>query len=387
MLIDTTLREGAQMFGTSFDTATRRTILSLLVRVGVEEVEAGWVGRQDLQEFVRWARAEAGSTALGLWSRLDEADVAAAAALGLAGSDVRLNVGVPVSDAHIEQRLGLSRGQLLTRLARVLGAARRAGLAYVSVGLEDVSRADEAFALDAARLAEAHGAARIRLADSVGLLTPLRTAALVARFKAAVGLPLAVHCHDDFGMATANAVSALEAGADFADGSILGIGERAGIAASEEVLAWLALGPRGRNYRVELLRDLCRFVSAAAGTPVARHKAVAGRDIFACESGLHVHGLLREPSLLEPFAPETLGERRILAAGEKTGRAAVRGLAARLGVVLSGSALPTLTGAVREMSRLLGRPLAEDELAGLARRAARQHGLGRRITGCADSGR
>ena len=144
---------------------------------------------------------------------------------------------------------------------------------------------------------------------------------------------MAVHCHDDLGMGTANAVTALDVGAAWADVSLLGLGERAGLAATEEVAAWLAMR-RGRPYRLEVLRDLCALAARAAGMELPGHKAVAGADLFTCESGLHAHGLARDPSLFEPFDPSLVGgseaDRR-LAVGKKSGRAAVDMAAARPG--------------------------------------------------------
>ncbi|MGE4553508.1 MAG: LeuA family protein [Desulfovibrionaceae bacterium] len=362
MLIDTTLREGAQTFGVYFRAEARRRVVAGLMDLGVEEIELGWVGQEGLGDLLAWARRRAGAAALSLWSPCREPDVRRAAALG---AD-RVNLGLPVSDAHLRLRLGLDRAGLLARARGVVAAARAAGLGYVSVGLEDVSRADRAFALEAARAALEAGACRIRLSDTAGVLAPWEAADLAADFRRGLGpgAALAVHCHDDFGMATANACSALHAGADFADGSLLGLGERSGIAATEELAAHLALR-RGRGYRLAGLRGLCAFLAEAAGVPLSRIKAVAGRDVFASETGLHVQALEDSAVLFEPYAPAMLGAERTVALGGKSGRGAVRQAARRLGVVLEGSALEAAVRAVRDRAEVLGRPLTLDELSGL----------------------
>lgn len=365
MLIDTTLREGAQLFGAYFSLEAREAIASGVIDLGVEEVELGWVGQEDVDALARRVRAHAvraGRTRLSVWCPCREADVREAARLPVD----RICIGVPVSDQHIGQRLGTDRQGVLERIASTVLAAGLLGARYVSVGLEDVSRADPDFALTAALTAAEAGAARVRLSDSLGLLTPARTMAMVARFRAALDIDLAVHCHDDFGMATANAVTALEAGADYADASVLGIGERSGIAATEELAAHLALNARSASYRPGGLRALCALVAREAGVPVPRTKAVAGDDIFACESGLHAHALSKSPALFEPYDPAAIGADRRIAVGGKSGRGAVRTALDSNDLHCPDDAIPNLVAAVRRLARERGRPLTGDEFARLA---------------------
>ncbi|MBU1041845.1 MAG: pyruvate carboxyltransferase [Proteobacteria bacterium] len=383
MLIDSTLREGAQAFGVYFTQATKRRMAKILAASGVDEIECGWLGQDGLAEFIGWARATLpglaqGGPALSVWCPCREDDVRAAASLGVD----RLNIGAPSSAAHRQKRLGLSLDEMSERLRVVLSAARAALVPYISVGLEDASRASLPEALALARTAVSAGAARIRLSDTVGVLTPLSTARLVETFVRELPVPVAFHGHNDLGMATANAVTALECGASFVDVSVLGLGERAGIAALEEVAAWLVLrcslvtqAPAGLAYDVPALRELCRVAAKAAHVPLARNKAVAGEDVFAAESGIHVHGLLRDPALFEPFAPETVGATRRLGVGAKSGGAAINAaMGAVLGAPLSRLRLPSrgecggepnLLGRVRELAARLGRPLTDKELLGV----------------------
>jgi homocitrate synthase NifV len=363
MLIDTTLREGAQLFGAYFSMEARERIVSGLLSVGVDEIELGWVGQDGLEELIKRMGRRRGKTALSVWSPCREADIRKAAGLGID----RINIGVPVSDLHIENRLGTDREGLLERLARTVLAARLLGLDYVSVGLEDISRADTDFALKAAGLAQDVGAARVRLSDSLGLLTPPKIAALTKTFKKELDIDLAVHCHDDFGMATGNAVTALSDGANYADVSLLGIGERSGIAATEELAAYLTLKENSHAYKVEDLRELCHFVSQASGVPIPRTKAIAGKDIFACESGLHAHALSKSPELFEPFDPSRIGTNRMVAVGGKSGRAAVASALADHGLELPEQALPALVDEVRKLAWELERPLTGSELSKLVK--------------------
>ena len=221
--------------------------------------------------------------------------------------------------------------------------------------------------------AQSLGASRIRLADTVGRLDPLAARELVGRFRPMLACHLAVHCHNDFGMATANAWTALQSGADFADASVLGSGERAGIAALEELAALLTLrAPAGRErpYDLRALSGLAAAVSRAARLAVPRTKAVVGQDIFAAETGLHVQGLAKDPSLFEPFPPEAVAGRRCLGLGKKSGRTAVRLALARLGLALPEAALPGLVTSVRSQAACLGRPITDAELEVLSREHA-----------------
>ncbi|PKN08172.1 MAG: pyruvate carboxyltransferase [Deltaproteobacteria bacterium HGW-Deltaproteobacteria-8] len=381
MLIDSTLREGAQAYGVYFTPGARRRMAMILAAACVDEIECGWLGQDGLAEFLGWARAtlprpEQGGPALSLWCPCREADVREAASLDVD----RLSIGAPSSAAHRQKRLGLTLDEMCARVRTVVATARAGKIPYISVGLEDASRAALPEALAVARAALGAGAARIRVSDTVGVLTPLSTARLVEVFVRELDVPVAFHGHNDLGMATANAVTALESGASFVDVSALGLGERAGIAALEEVAAWLALrtcaspGPVPAPvsaYDVPALRELCRVAAQAARVPLARNKAVAGEDVFAAESGLHVHGLLRDPALFEPFAPEAVGATRRMAVGAKSGGAAVE--AAIGSALVRLRRLPGedcrcdsgLMERVRGLAGRLGRPLTDSELLGV----------------------
>jgi homocitrate synthase NifV len=366
MLLDTTLREGVQRFGLYLDLAAKKTLLEGLLAAGLAEVELGCVGAPDLAELAAFAAPRAGGVRLSAWARLREDDLAAAAALPGLG----VNLAAPVSEAHLAKRLGLTRRGLLERLRLVLGRARGLGLARVSVGLEDASRADPGFVLEVAAAAARAGACRVRLADTVGVLSPWETATWVARVREAVpGLEVGFHGHNDFGLATANALAALEAGAACVDVTLLGLGERAGLAAAEEVAAYLALRQGDARLRPDLLARLCRFLARAGGLPIPAHKPVAGDGAFASESGLHLHALAKDPALYEPFPPAAVGASRRWAVGNKCGRAAVAAALARLGLNAPAANLPALTRSVRDLSQRAGRPLTDAELRELAQPA------------------
>lgn len=363
MLIDTTLREGAQMFGTYVPQAARMEIAGRIADLGVEEIEIGWIGQVGLVELVASLRARDSACDLSVWSPCRPVDVYRAAGLGID----TVNIGLPVSDLHIAERLRTDRGGLTRMLRETVGLAHSCGIGRISIGLEDVTRADQDFALSMARMARELGAARIRLADTLGVMTPDRIRELVGCFAKGVDLEIAVHCHNDFGMATANAVTALAAGARWADVSVLGIGERSGIAALEEVAAHLMLVQGHESYDMSKVRDLCELVAGHARIPVARNRPVAGEDIFAAESGLHVDGILKNPALFEPYDPTRTGAKRTLALGAKTGHGAVRAMLEQMESDGPFHCLASLARAIRHSAGRAGRPLNRREVQTLAR--------------------
>ncbi|WP_243439673.1 LeuA family protein [Fundidesulfovibrio soli] len=356
-LIDSTLREGEQCFGVYFRPEQKADILERLCRLGVDELELGVAGRDEsLAALLALARARDGAPPVSVWTACRRDAIETAAPLGADW----LHMGLPVSAAHMRTRLKMEEDQLLEHLARHVALAGELGAARVSVGLEDASRADPDFLMRAALAAQSAGAARVRLSDTVGVWNPLSVAEAVARLKAGVNIAVGVHCHDDFGLGTGNALAGLLAGADYADCTVLGLGERAGLACTEELAAYLHLR-LGRDYAVAELPGLCEAVALAAGIEISPRKAVAGTGQFACETGLHVHGIARDPALFEPYDPARLGLTRSTALGKKSGRAAVAAKLNEMGIDPAAVDVEKLVSRVREASERLGRPLTEQE--------------------------
>ncbi|MBI4806862.1 MAG: pyruvate carboxyltransferase [Desulfovibrio sp.] len=356
-IIDSTLREGEQCFGVYLSTQAKKDILSRLARLGVDEVELGIAGRDEsVSELSAMAQAIDNGPETSVWAACREDTIRTGAALNTDW----LHLGLPVSAAHMEKRLGLTPEGLIEHLERHVELARAAGKARISVGLEDASRADPEFLTRATKAARDSGAARVRLSDTVGLWHPFEVGEVVRELKALGGVAIGVHCHNDFGLGTANALAGLLAGADYADASVLGLGERAGLAALEELVAYLHLR-LAAPYRVEELPGLCRAVAQAAGIEIPPRKPVAGAGQFACETGLHVHGLARDPALFEPYDPALLGLSRSTALGKKSGRAAVAAKLAELKIEASTRDLEALVRSVRTESERLGRPLTDQE--------------------------
>ncbi len=364
-IIDSTLREGEQAPGVRFSRQQRTALVRTLAHIGVEEIELGIAapGYNHLPDLVSEARQLAGERCrLGLWSRCRPEDIRFAARCR---PDV-LSLSVPVSDLHISQRLQKDRAWVRETVAASIRQALDLGIPRVAAGLEDGSRADPEFLVQVAGIAEQAGAFRVRLADTVGICSPAAITALVRRLGNSVRIAIGVHCHNDFGMATANSVAALEAGADWLDATVLGIGERAGNCRLEEVIGFLALQRDCSRYRTDLLPGLCRRVAAAAGMTIAGNHPLVGSSLFTCETGLHQHGLAVNPMTYEPYDPCRVGARRQLLFGLKTGTRAIHLQLARRGVNLSEQQLRRLVSSVRA----LGESVDEEQLLRLACRQA-----------------
>ena len=349
-IIDSTLREGEQTPGTAFDNRQKRKIIHLLAELGVDEIELGVAAPcfSGLPAFVQEARQDVGGRSrLALWCRCRAADIAFAAACS---PDV-LSLSIPVSDLHIHHKLRCSRNKVLEMLGPSIRMAVDSGIPFVSVGLEDATRTDNDFLAEVVIQAEAAGAFRVRLADTVGVATPGTISDLVRMVRSHCSGPIGVHTHNDFGMATANAVAALEAGARWADATVLGLGERAGNCRLEELVGYLALIRGGSRYSPQRLPALCGLVAEAADIEILRNHPVVGRDVFTCETGLHLHGLSVNPKTYEPFDPERIGRSRTLRFGGKTGKRAVRNSLSSMGVDISDQAAAKVVSRLRQMAR------------------------------------
>jgi homocitrate synthase NifV len=342
-LLDATLREGAQSPDARLTRRRQLAILRGLGRVGIEEAEIGCASRDgDLRGLVTAARRVAPDLRLSVWCRGLPADLALAAA---SGADV-VHASLPVSDLHLRQRLHRDAGWLHDQIGRAADAARRLGIRRLALGLEDATRAGVERIASVCRRAREVGYERVRLADTVSASGPTGLAVLLMIARSAFAGPVGVHCHDDFALATGNAVAALEAGADWADGCLLGGGERAGTARSEALAAWLTVHG-DRRYRLDELSGLCRIAARSLGRRLDRHAPVVGGAIWSAASGLHVDGLAKDPRTYEPFDPALVrGERRLLL-GRQSGRGAVRQACLRLGMVADAGTIDRLVARLR----------------------------------------
>ncbi|GAB6178736.1 hypothetical protein JCM14036_00550 [Desulfotomaculum defluvii] len=259
--VDTTLRDGEQSPGIAFTVEEKVHIAYLLDRVGVYEIEAGIPIMGKLEKDAIYQILSKNLRArVTTWNRATLKDVKASLECGAQN----LHISTPVSDIQIKYKFNRDRDWVLDNLIRVVYFARASGCT-ISVGAEDASRADMDFLLSFARVARKEGAIRLRFADTLGVLDPFTTREKVARIIRETGIEVEMHAHNDFGMATANALAAQLAGAKYLSTTILGLGERAGNTSYEEILKVLQKAKGFKiNANKKKLQELIRYVTLAA---------------------------------------------------------------------------------------------------------------------------
>lgn len=356
---DTTLRDGEQTAGVVFSLDEKIRIARMLDEIGVGELECGIpaMGKEE-QNSVK-ALVDLGLNArLITWNRAVTADIQASIDSGVKAVDISLSV----SDIHIQHKLRKSRNWVKEQLKKALGFAKQHDL-YVSVGGEDASRADLGFLVDLMMIARDLGADRFRFCDTLGILDPFSTYDKVKYLADKVDLDLEVHTHNDLGMATANALAGIRAGARFVNTTVNGLGERAGNAALEEVVMALK-----HACKIELPIDSSRFVELsklvgqASCRPVPEWKAIVGEKVFSHESGLHADGVLKYPGNYEGYDPAEVGLARYMVIGKHSGRHALQSRLNRLGIKLDPFEAESLVTRVRNAAQVNKRSLTDRDL-------------------------
>jgi len=359
VIFDTTLRDGEQSPGISLNTTEKLEIAHQLARLGVDVIEAGFpiASPGDFEAVRAIAREVHGPVIAGL-ARAHAADVERAADAVRDAERPRIHTFISTSDIHIQHQLQSTRENVKGQ-ARAAVAHARSFVSDVEFSPMDATRADVEFTAEVVQIALDEGATTINIPDTVGYATPQEYAAFLGRLGELVpelrDVVLSVHCHDDLGLAVANSLAGVQAGARQVECAINGIGERAGNASLEEFVMLLATRSADLGYTTGVnTREIARtsrMVSRLTGYPVQPNKAIVGRNAFAHESGIHQDGVLKDRSTYEIMDATTVGlEGNDLVLGKHSGRHALKSALQELGFHVEGQALNTAFRRFKEIA-------------------------------------
>ncbi len=358
-IFDTTLRDGEQSPGATMNTEEKKRLARQLDDLGVDVIEAGFpAASQGDFDAVREIASVVGNAQVAALCRAVDADIDRGWEAIKEAKYSRIHTFLATSDIHMRHKLGMDREQVLSAIKRAVSRARNY-TENVEFSAEDASRSDWDFLVQVVDTAISAGATTINIPDTVGYAQPEEFGDLIRYLRDRVEnmdkAVLSVHCHNDLGLAVANTLAAIRAGARQVEVTLCGIGERAGNAALEEVV--MALHVRESYYgfstgiKKELLYPACRLLSMIIGMPIPAYKAVIGGNAFSHEAGIHQHGIIQNRLTYEIMTPESIGRPPSeLVIGKHSGRHAFKQQIENLGYRLSAEQINQIFDAVKRLA-------------------------------------
>lgn len=362
-VFDTTLRDGEQTPGVSLTVDEKLQIARQLDRLGVDVIEAGFpITSEGEFQAVKRIAGEGLNAKVCALARAVKTDIDRAL-----DTDVdRIHVFIATSDIHLKHKLEMTREQAYERAIWAVQYAKSHGV-EVEFSAEDATRTDLEFLKMIYKGVVEAGADYLDIPDTVGVAYPERMREIVNAVKEVAGNAIiSVHCHNDFGLAVANTIAGILAGAGQFHATVNGIGERAGNASLEEtVMALKVLYGYELNINTQLIYETSRLVSRLTGIYIPPNKAIVGDNAFGHESGIHTHGVVKEPSTYEPFNPEIVGRRRWLIAGKHAGKHGIRAQLESMGIKPTEEQLSIIVAKVKELGDK-GKAVTDTDLLAIA---------------------
>lgn len=356
-IYDTTMRDGEQTPGVCLRTPEKLKIARKLDELGIHQIEAGFpiVSSEEKRSIKAIVNEDLDADIIVL-SRTKKEDIDTAIDCDVDG----IITFMATSDLHLKYKLKMTQEQALNICMKSIEHAKDHGI-FVAFSAEDATRTDLGFLKKIYKRAEEYGVDRVHIADTVGAISPQGTDYLVRELRKDIKTGIAMHCHNDFGMAIANSIAGLAAGATAVSTTVNGIGERAGNAALEElVMALTLVYGLDLNFNIKKFCELSKLVEELTNVKVPENKPIVGRNVFRHESGIHVDAVIEEPLTYEPFLPEMIGHSRRIVLGKHSGCRAVKAKLEGCGIEVSKDELCKIVEQIK-MSREKGKYI-NDEL-------------------------
>ena len=331
LILDSTLREGEQAPLVHFSQEQALQLAGQIDEAGVDFIEVSPIVGQKQRGIAQAILRQGTHATVVLHGRAKKEDIESL--LSLDGSFIAIYLST--SDTHLSHKLHLSREEALSRAVEMVEFAKSHGL-KLRFTCEDASRTERGYLMEMVKAVSAAGADRISITDTVGIMTPALMFSLVKEVRAATSAGIDLHCHNDLGLALANCLAGVEAGADCIHASVNGAGERAGIPKIAEVaMALQVLYSQRKDIKMETLVHLSETFSSLSGLCTDPFSPIVGQNVFRHKGGTHLAAVLREGSTYEAYSPESVGRKRRLVVGGYSGRNVLRYLSDSLGMKMT----------------------------------------------------